>query len=224
MPENIDEDTPGIVGISVGWLDQYSPNYEGQSATLGDLCSGDYILYARLNQGFHETDVDNQAVELPFTYDSSANNDLRIENTDGPATMHIHHIGEHYSHILAYNMASNIIVPKGSKLEIHGSVMNFAPGKGIIVEAGGELLVKNSALSAIPVTSHNQECMDGTWKGIVTERAKRIQEAKEAAAAEHRRKIQEAKEFEEMMKQIVLVASVVVISIGLFVFLFKVVL
>jgi hypothetical protein len=64
----------------------------------------------------------------------------------------------------------------------------------------------------------------GTWKGIVTERAKRIQEAKEAAAAEHRRKIQEAKEFEEMMKQIVLVASVVVISIGLFVFLFTVVL
>lgn len=64
----------------------------------------------------------------------------------------------------------------------------------------------------------------GTWKGIVTERAKRIQEAKEAAAAEHRRKIQEAKEFEEMMKQIVLVASVAVISIGLFVFLFTVVL
>ena len=64
----------------------------------------------------------------------------------------------------------------------------------------------------------------GTWKGIVTERAKRIQEAKEAAAAEHRRKIQEAKEFEEMMKQVVLVASVVVISIGLFVFLFTVVL
>lgn len=64
----------------------------------------------------------------------------------------------------------------------------------------------------------------GTWKGIVTERAKRIQEAKEAAAAEHRRKIQEAKEFEEMMKQVVLVASVAVISIGLFVFLFTVVL
>ena len=37
----------------------------------------------------------------------------------------------------------------------------------------------------------------GTWKGIVTERAKRIQEAKEAAAAERRRKLQEVKEFEE---------------------------
>jgi len=64
----------------------------------------------------------------------------------------------------------------------------------------------------------------GTWKGIVAERAKRIQEAKEAAAAERRKKLQEAREFEEMMKQIVLVASVAVISIGLFIFLFTVVL
>ena len=64
----------------------------------------------------------------------------------------------------------------------------------------------------------------GTWKGIVAERAKRIQEAKEAAAAERRKKLQEAKEFEEMMTQIILVASVAVISIGLFVFLFTVVL
>jgi len=64
----------------------------------------------------------------------------------------------------------------------------------------------------------------GTWKGIVAERAKRIQEAKEAAAAERRRKIQEAKEFEEMMKQIALVAGVGIMSIGLFVYLFAVVL
>jgi hypothetical protein len=61
----------------------------------------------------------------------------------------------------------------------------------------------------------------GTWKGM---RAKRMQEAKEAAAAERRRKIQEAREFEEMMKQIVLVAGVVIMSIGLFVYLFAVVL
>lgn len=64
----------------------------------------------------------------------------------------------------------------------------------------------------------------GTWKGIVAERAKRMQEAKEAAAAERRRKLQEAKEFEEMMKQIVLVAGVALMSIGLFVYLFAVVL
>jgi len=64
----------------------------------------------------------------------------------------------------------------------------------------------------------------GTWKGIVDERAKRIQEAKEAAAAERRKKLQEAREFEEMIKQIVLVASVAVASIGLFVLLFTVVL
>jgi hypothetical protein len=60
----------------------------------------------------------------------------------------------------------------------------------------------------------------GTWKGIVAERAKRMQEAKEAAAAERRRKLQEAKEFEEMMKQIVLVAGVALMSIGLFIYLF----
>jgi len=63
----------------------------------------------------------------------------------------------------------------------------------------------------------------GTWKGIVAERAKRIQEAKEAAAAERRKKLQEAKEFEEMMKQVILVASVIIMSVGLFVYLFAVV-
>jgi len=64
----------------------------------------------------------------------------------------------------------------------------------------------------------------GTWKGIVAERAKRIQEAKEAAAAERRKKIQEAKEFEETMKQIALVAAIATVSIGLFIYLFAVVL
>ena len=64
----------------------------------------------------------------------------------------------------------------------------------------------------------------GTWKGIVTERAKRIQEAKEAAAAERRRKLQEAREFEELMKQIVLIVGVAIMSIGLFIYLFAVVL
>ena len=64
----------------------------------------------------------------------------------------------------------------------------------------------------------------GTWKGIVAERAKRIQEAKEAAAAERRRKLQEAREFEEMMKQIALVAAIATVSIGLFIYLFAVVL
>jgi hypothetical protein len=64
----------------------------------------------------------------------------------------------------------------------------------------------------------------GTWKGIVAERAKRIQEAKEAAAAARRQRLQEAKEFEEMMKQIVLVAGVLIMSIGLFIYLFAVVL
>jgi len=63
-----------------------------------------------------------------------------------------------------------------------------------------------------------------TWKNILEERQKRILEAKEAAAAERRKKLQESREFEEMMKQIVLVASIIVVSIGLFVYLFAVVL
>lgn len=64
----------------------------------------------------------------------------------------------------------------------------------------------------------------GTWQGIVDERARRIQAAKEAAAEERRKKILEAKEFEEAMKQVVLAISVLLATVGLFVFLFMVVL
>ena len=64
----------------------------------------------------------------------------------------------------------------------------------------------------------------GTWKSIVDERAKRIQEAKEAAAAVRRKKLEEARAFEEAVKQVALVATVVIISIVLFVFLFGMVL
>ena len=64
----------------------------------------------------------------------------------------------------------------------------------------------------------------GTWQSIVDERARRIQAAKEAAAVERRKKIAEAKEFEETMKQVVLVTSVLVIAIGFFIFLFAMIL
>jgi len=59
----------------------------------------------------------------------------------------------------------------------------------------------------------------GTWAGIIAERAKRIQEAKEAEAIVRRKKIQKDREFEEMMKQAVLVGTIIVIAVGLFVFL-----
>jgi len=49
----------------------------------------------------------------------------------------------------------------------------------------------------------------GTWKSITEERARRIQAAKEAAAAERRRKIQEAREFEENLKQFFLIAGAI---------------
>ena len=72
-------------------------------------------------------------------------------------------------------------------------------------------------------TMVNMRFGPNTWKNILEERQKRIQEAKEAAAAERRRKLQKSREFEEMMKQIVLVATIIVISLGLFVYLFAVI-
>lgn len=72
-------------------------------------------------------------------------------------------------------------------------------------------------------TMVNMRFGPNTWKNILEERQKRIQEAKEAAAAERRRKLQKSREFEEMIKQIVLVASIIVISLGLFVYLFAVI-
>jgi len=64
----------------------------------------------------------------------------------------------------------------------------------------------------------------GTWQSIVDERARRIQQAKEQAAAERRKKLQEAKEFEETMQQVVLIGAVILMTFGLFVLLFTVVL
>jgi hypothetical protein len=52
----------------------------------------------------------------------------------------------------------------------------------------------------------------GTWKSITEERARRIQAAKEAAAAERRRKIQEAREFEEGVKQFFLIAGAILVA------------
>ncbi len=63
----------------------------------------------------------------------------------------------------------------------------------------------------------------GTWSGIVAERAKRIQEAKEAAAAAKRKKIKEAREFEEALKQWIMAGVVLVLALGLFVGLFTVI-
>ena len=64
----------------------------------------------------------------------------------------------------------------------------------------------------------------GTWQSIVDERAKRIQQAKEQAAAERRKRMQEAKEFEETMQQVVLIGAVILVTFGLFVLLFTVIL
>lgn len=63
-----------------------------------------------------------------------------------------------------------------------------------------------------------------TWQLIVDTRAKKIQEEREAIAAAKRKKREEAREFEEMMKQFAIIAVVIGAAIGLFVFLFAVVL
>ena len=54
----------------------------------------------------------------------------------------------------------------------------------------------------------------GTWAGIIAERARRIQEQREIAAAAKRKKIQEAKEFEENMKQVLIAGCVLGTVIG----------
>jgi len=63
-----------------------------------------------------------------------------------------------------------------------------------------------------------------TWQLIVDTRAKKIQEEREAIAAAKRKKREEAREFEEMMKQFAIIATVVGVAIALFIFLFAVVL
>lgn len=57
----------------------------------------------------------------------------------------------------------------------------------------------------------------GTWKGIVDERARRIQEAKEAALKARRQAIQEHNEFMESLKMFLVVGGVILVAIALLV-------
>ena len=59
----------------------------------------------------------------------------------------------------------------------------------------------------------------GTWAGIIAERAKRIQERREAEAAAKRKKIQADREFEEGVKQFLLIGVIIAIAFALIVFL-----
>ena len=60
----------------------------------------------------------------------------------------------------------------------------------------------------------------GTWAGIVAERARRIQQAKEAAAAERKAQVKKQKEIQETIKTTLLVVGIIFVTIILFVFLF----
>ena len=63
----------------------------------------------------------------------------------------------------------------------------------------------------------------GTWKSITEERARRIQAAKEAVAEARRKKIQEAREFEESLKQFFMIGGVILIVVALFVVMIAVI-
>ena len=57
----------------------------------------------------------------------------------------------------------------------------------------------------------------GTWKGIVDERARRIQEAKEAALKARRQAIQEHNEMMETVKMFLIVGGVILVAVALLV-------
>tara|TARA_R110002020_G_scaffold172144_1_gene362362 strand:- start:121 stop:612 length:492 start_codon:yes stop_codon:yes gene_type:complete len=59
----------------------------------------------------------------------------------------------------------------------------------------------------------------GTWRSITEERAKRIREAREAAAQARKQKMQKAKELEDNIKMVLGIFSLVMIIVGLFIFL-----
>jgi len=56
----------------------------------------------------------------------------------------------------------------------------------------------------------------GTWRSIVDERAKRIREAKEAAAEARRKKLQEERERAENMKQVLMISGAMLVAALLF--------
>ena len=59
----------------------------------------------------------------------------------------------------------------------------------------------------------------GPWSSIVAERAKRIQEAKEAAAAARREAAKRQRELEENIKAAAIIFGVIAVAVSLFVFL-----
>ena len=59
----------------------------------------------------------------------------------------------------------------------------------------------------------------GTWKGIVAERARRIQEQKEAAAKARREQLKKDQEFMDACKVVAVVGGCILVIAGVFVFM-----
>lgn len=55
----------------------------------------------------------------------------------------------------------------------------------------------------------------GTWKSIVDERARRLQEQRKAEAKARQEMIRKAKEFEDTMKTVSIVTAILVVAVGL---------
>ena len=68
-------------------------------------------------------------------------------------------------------------------------------------------------------TMVNMRFGPNTWKNILEERQKRIQEAKEAAAAARREAAKRQRELEENMKAAAIIFGVIAVAVSLFVFL-----
>ena len=65
-------------------------------------------------------------------------------------------------------------------------------------------------------TMIDMRCGPGTWQSIVDERARRIQQAKEAERAAKIKARREQEEFMESLKQSVLISLVLAVAAGLF--------
>ena len=59
----------------------------------------------------------------------------------------------------------------------------------------------------------------GTWAGILAERSRRIQEAKEAQAAARKEAARRSEELQETIKTVIMVCGVLLVTVGLFVIL-----